>query len=36
LGVDELVVVVGYHKENIIEHYGDEFEDIPITYDTPA
>jgi len=32
LGADELVVVVGYLKENIIEHYGDEFEDIPITY----
>lgn len=32
LGADELVVVVGYLKENIIEHYGDEFEEIPITY----
>jgi len=32
LGADELVVVVGYLKQNIIEHYGDEFEDIPITY----
>ena len=32
LGADELVVVVGYLKENIIEHYSDEFEDIPITY----
>ncbi len=32
LGADELVVVVGYMKEHIIEHYGDEFEGIPITY----
>lgn len=32
LGADELVVVVGYLKENIIEHYGDEFEGIPITH----
>lgn len=32
LGADELVVVVGYLKERIIEHYGDEFEGVPITY----
>jgi glucose-1-phosphate thymidylyltransferase len=32
LGADELVVVVGYLKETIIEHYGDEFGGIPITY----
>jgi glucose-1-phosphate thymidylyltransferase len=32
LGADELYVVVGYKKEAIIEHYGDEFDDIPITY----
>ena len=32
LGADEFVVVVGYLKENIIEHYGDEFEGVPITY----
>ena len=32
LGADELVVVVGYLKQNIIEHYDDEFEGIPITY----
>lgn len=32
LGDDELVVVVGYLKEKIIEYYGDEFEGIPITY----
>jgi glucose-1-phosphate thymidylyltransferase long form len=32
LGVDSLVVVVGYRKERIIDHYGDEFRGIPITY----
>nr|ABQ76017.1 glucose-1-phosphate thymidylyltransferase [uncultured haloarchaeon] len=32
LGADELYVVVGYRKEAIIEHYGDEFADVPITY----
>ena len=32
MDVDELLVVVGYKKEAIIEHYGDEFEDTPITY----
>ncbi|GGL68353.1 UTP--glucose-1-phosphate uridylyltransferase AglF [Halocalculus aciditolerans] len=32
LGADEFVVVVGYMKEKIIEHYGDEFQGIPITY----
>ena len=32
LGAEELVVVVGYLKETIIEYYGDEFADIPITY----
>jgi glucose-1-phosphate thymidylyltransferase len=32
LGAEELVVVVGYMKEEIISHYGDEFEGIPITY----
>ena len=32
LGADEFVVVVGYLKESIIEHYGDSFEGIPITY----
>jgi len=30
--VDELIVVVGYRKENIIDFYGDQFEGIPITY----
>ncbi len=32
MGADEFVVVVGYLKESIIEHYGDSFEGIPITY----
>ncbi|WP_440989442.1 UTP--glucose-1-phosphate uridylyltransferase AglF [Haloarchaeobius baliensis] len=32
LGADEFVIVVGYLKEKIISHYGDEFEGIPITY----
>ncbi len=32
LDADELLVVVGYKKEVIIEHYGDEFEGTPITY----
>ncbi|XVH32258.1 UTP--glucose-1-phosphate uridylyltransferase AglF [Haloferacaceae archaeon DSL9] len=32
MGADELVVVVGYMKEVIIQHYGDEYEDVPITY----
>ena len=32
LGADELVVVVGYKKERIVSHYGDEFDGVPITY----
>jgi len=32
LGADQLVVVVGYMKEEIIQHYGDEYEGVPITY----
>ena len=32
LGADELIVVVGYMKEKIIDHYGDAYEDVPITY----
>jgi glucose-1-phosphate thymidylyltransferase long form len=32
LGADELVVVVGYLKEKIIDHYGDEYDGVPITY----
>jgi glucose-1-phosphate thymidylyltransferase len=32
LDADELLVVVGYRKEDIISHYGDSFRGIPITY----
>jgi len=32
LGADELLVVVGYLKERIISHYGDDYEGVPITY----
>jgi glucose-1-phosphate thymidylyltransferase len=32
LGADELLVVVGYRKQDIIDHYDDQFEGIPITY----
>ncbi|WP_248518366.1 UTP--glucose-1-phosphate uridylyltransferase AglF [Salinarchaeum laminariae] len=32
LGASELLVVVGYRKQDIIEHYGDEFQGVPITY----
>ncbi|MDG5759939.1 UTP--glucose-1-phosphate uridylyltransferase AglF [Natronococcus sp. A-GB1] len=32
LGASELIVVVGYLKEEIIDHYGDEYRDVPITY----
>jgi glucose-1-phosphate thymidylyltransferase len=32
LGADELLVVVGYKKQAIIEHYEDEFAGVPITY----
>ncbi|MFC7157884.1 UTP--glucose-1-phosphate uridylyltransferase AglF [Halomarina halobia] len=32
LGASEFVVVVGYRKEDIIDHYGDSFDGIPITY----
>ena len=32
LGASELIVVVGYMKEKIIQHYGDEYDGVPITY----
>jgi len=32
IGADELLVVVGYKKEKLIEHYGDSYDDVPITY----
>ncbi|AGB39022.1 UTP--glucose-1-phosphate uridylyltransferase AglF [Natronococcus occultus] len=32
LGASEFVIVVGYLKEKIIDHYGDEYRGVPITY----
>ncbi|MBX0294052.1 UTP--glucose-1-phosphate uridylyltransferase AglF [Haloarcula nitratireducens] len=32
LGADELLVVVGYKKQAIINHYEDSFDGVPITY----
>ncbi|ALG82402.1 UTP--glucose-1-phosphate uridylyltransferase AglF [Halanaeroarchaeum sulfurireducens] len=32
LDASELIAVVGYQKEQIIEHFGDEYRDTPITY----
>ena len=32
LGAEELLVVVGYKKQAIIDHYEDEFRGVPITY----
>ena len=32
LGATKFHVVVGYQKEKIISHYGDEFDGVPITY----
>ncbi|AWB28639.1 UTP--glucose-1-phosphate uridylyltransferase AglF [Halococcoides cellulosivorans] len=32
LGADELIVVVGYRKQDIITHYDDAYEGVPITY----
>lgn len=32
LGAEELIVVVGYKKEQLIDYYGDEYEGVPITY----
>ncbi len=34
LDAEELIVVVGYRADDIIEHYGEEFRGIPITYTT--
>jgi dTDP-glucose pyrophosphorylase len=31
-GVDELVVIVGYRAGAIVNHFGDAFEGVPITY----
>jgi glucose-1-phosphate thymidylyltransferase len=32
LGVDEAVVVVGYRAEEIVDHYGDRFGGLPLSY----
>ncbi len=32
IGATELIVVVGYKAEQIIDRYGDEYEGVPITY----
>ncbi len=32
LGADEFIIVVGYLKEKIIDHYGEEFAGVPVTY----
>ena len=32
IGATELIVVVGHKKEQIIEHYGDSYDGVPITY----
>ncbi|AOW80051.1 glucose-1-phosphate thymidylyltransferase [Halodesulfurarchaeum formicicum] len=32
LDASELIVIVGYQKEDIISHFGDEYRDTPITY----
>jgi glucose-1-phosphate thymidylyltransferase len=36
LGVDELVVVVGYESKQIVSYYGDRFGDVPLTYASQA
>lgn len=32
LDADELVIVVGYRKEQIMDYYGDSYNGVPITY----
>jgi glucose-1-phosphate thymidylyltransferase len=32
LGVDELVVVVGYRGDQVLDRYGDRFEGVPVSY----
>lgn len=32
LAVDEIIVVVGYRGDTIVEYYGDSYGEIPITY----
>lgn len=32
MGVDEIVVVIGYQGSKIVDHYGESFEGTPLTY----
>jgi len=32
LGAEELVVVVGYRKDHIVEYFGEDYRGVPITY----
>jgi glucose-1-phosphate thymidylyltransferase len=32
LGIEELVVVIGYRGDQIVDHYGDRFRDTPLRY----
>ena len=32
VGAEELVVIIGYRGEQVIEHFGDSFDGVPITY----
>ena len=32
LGVDDIVVVVGYRGDDIVDYYGDRFRDVSLTY----
>lgn len=32
LGVDQITIVVGYEGEAIIDHYGDQFDGVPVNY----
>jgi len=36
LGVDELIVVVGYRGDDVVSYYGDRFGELPITYASQA
>lgn len=31
-GVDEIVVVVGYRGDDVVDYYGDDFRGVPLTY----
>src|SRR6056297_750274 len=36
VGVERLVVVVGYRGDDIVDHYGDSYRETPIEYVTQA